>query len=208
MLLPVVAYAFLSSTINDYNNKTFRFLSIILTTIVVIGIIFTIFLNSIISKKRISIYNNIVKKDGNYSEGIKKLEKLVSIPQSRLNVGNTLLYIVYTKLFEEKYEEALILFDEIKQFNIKFKLGYKNNALASYYKILIYLLFDKKHEIEKEIEYFNSIKRKLNNNIFSIIINCIEAIENINDINLIYQLSKQNNVFIDKVIDKIKSRVN
>lgn len=204
MLCPALVYAVLSSIIDNYSNSILMIIAIVFFTIVILGIILTYLLNIRISRKRLFIYNNIIKKDKKYDEGLVQLENLMRFPQARINVGNTLLYIAYTKLFKEEYSEASEMFEEIKEFNIKFNLGIKNIALSSYYKILIHLLLDNKDSREKEIEYFKSIHLKLNNQIFNDLIYNVNAIEN-NDIDdLINSLSKQSNSFVDKVILKLK----
>lgn len=214
LLCPSIIYVLCFELIKDYENNVLKIISIISFAFVIVGIIATIILNVTISKKRYYIYKKVVKQDKNYTEGFAKLNKLLSIPQARMTAGITLLHISYTKMLQMDLLEALKLFDELKEFNLKFKIQLNNNVLASYYKILIYLYLDDNKAIEQELIcfkqeliHFNSIKNKnrININLVKEITDCINAIEK-NDINeLITILKNQTNPFVISLIEKLKT---
>ena len=183
----------------DFENKAFMVSSFIFAGIAFLFILNLVLLNIVISKKRHFIYTDIIKSKNMYDEGVRKLNYLASIPQTKLNFSNTLLYLAYTKMFQLKYKEALEYFDKIKKFNI----GIRNIVLASYYKVLIYFYLDNKRSLESELQYFNSFRRKLNSRQFENIVMCIDAIEKNNLTIIIENLKKQTNPFVNLIIEKL-----
>lgn len=203
LIVPIIIYIICISTIEEYENNTFMIISIILVIVLALIIIFIIMFNIIISKRRHKIYDIVIKKHENYIDGINKLNHLLSIPQSRLNVSSTLLYLAYTKMFQLEFDETLKRFEEVKVFDKKFNVGIKNSILASYYKILIYFHLEDNASMHIEIQYFDSLRDKLNRKVFNEVIICIDAIKR-NDTSLVLEhLKAHRNTFINVIITKI-----
>ncbi|MDD4532080.1 MAG: hypothetical protein PHW22_01415 [Bacilli bacterium] len=146
------------SEINDeFEQNGFMLVAVILASISISCLVAIIILNIVISRKRNLIYYSTIKNNKNYDEGIKQLSHLLIIPQSKLNQSRTMLFISYALMLQKKFIDAIEQFNEVKEYDLKFKLGYYHSVSASYYKILICYYIENQICLEKELKYFNEL---------------------------------------------------
>ncbi|CCV63654.1 hypothetical protein BN85400770 [Alteracholeplasma palmae J233] len=208
LIIPMIINVFLSSTVEGYANPTFMNISKILFIIGIVMISIIIILNFLISRKRKAIYTNIIKNQKKYVEGKQRLEKLLKIPQARLNIMNTYLYMTYADIRGLNLDEATKGFHQLKELAVYFKAGPLFSILPSYYLILIYYYLDKDENLKSEIKYFRKYSFNLKNNTYKILIDHVYMIDN----NELFKLrnslkNSEGNLFIESIIDKIERQL-
>lgn len=208
LVLPMVIYTVMSSTIDEYSNNVFKIVSTILFVLGLVAILSIIALNIIIAKKRKIIYSTVVKKEKKYGQGKKMLEDLLKIPQNRINIVSTYLHIAYVEMRAMNLDAAIKSFRDLKEINIDYKVGLSFSIMPSYYLILIYYFLEKEKEMRNEIEYFKKLNINLKTNIYSDLLKNINSLERKDFLNLITRLKVQEeNPFIKVVVEKLERKM-
>lgn len=207
-ILPFLVYCLLNKTIIDFNNNQFRIISLTLFFIAIIGIVFSIIFNVIVSKKIEYVYRDIVSQKKEFDYGVILLKKYSKMVFSRIVFDKVLLYISYTYLRKLDIENGIIWLKEVREYNSKYRIGAMFDYLSTFCLILCYYYIGKTKVMNCEIDYISNLNEmsKVKDNYY--LMNCvIKNIHNGDYTSAAIELEKlsKDNDFILEVAKKMTS---